>query len=97
MVIFGHTKVLVLSRSDALRTAYWGLVTGSLLSQVLDLMTIINIAISEDHAPNNPINTNTLIRNFEWLRLGMTETITSEDLADILSGNAQFHKLKYSI
>lgn len=39
-------------------------------------------------AQNKPINTNTLIRNFEWLRLGMTETITSEDLTDILSGNA---------
>merc|ERR1712131_118262 len=47
---------------------------------------LANIIIAlEDHAPNNPINTNTLIRNFEWLRLGMTETITSEDLADILS------------
>merc|ERR1712131_322729 len=47
---------------------------------------LANIIIAlEDHALNNPINTNTLIRNFEWLRLGMTETITSEDLADILS------------
>ena len=42
-------------------------------------------------SPNKPENT--LIQNFEWLRLGMTETITSEDLSDILSGTAQFHIL----
>ena len=42
----------------------------------------------DSQAQNKPINTSTLIRNFEWLRLGMTETITSEDLTDILSGNA---------
>ena len=51
----------------------------------------------DSQAQNKPVNTDTLIRNFEWLRLGMTETITSEDLTDILSGIAfqilQYHSL----
>ena len=50
----------------------------------------------DSQSQNKPINTDTLIRNFEWLRLGMTETITSEDLTDILSGIAHFQILKWS-
>ena len=47
----------------------------------------------DSQSRNKPLNTDTLIRNFEWLRLGMTETITSEDLTDILSGIAHFQIL----